>query len=185
DNVVSILLGNTDGTFGPPTRFGVGANPFSLAVADYDSDGKLDLVVANRLGNSISILKGDGRGSFVLTRTESVGLDPQSTATGDFNGDNEPDLVVAVTNDSRAAVLLNGTDIVAPTTLASVSPGANANGWNKTTAAVSLAATDNPGGSGVKEVRYKVGSNSEVVVPSGATAFNLTTQGVFPIHYYA
>jgi len=51
--------------------------------------------------------------------------------------------------------------------------------------AVSLAASDNPGGSGVKEVHYQVGSNSEATVPGASAAFNLATQGIFPVGYHA
>ncbi|HZE18967.1 MAG TPA: VCBS repeat-containing protein, partial [Candidatus Angelobacter sp.] len=50
-NSVSILLGNGDGTFGPRTDYPTGTNPvtslgnpFSLAIADVNSDGKSDLV---------------------------------------------------------------------------------------------------------------------------------------------
>jgi hypothetical protein len=185
DSVVWVLLGNADGTFGAPARFGVGAQPSSLTAADWNNDGYLDLVVANRRGNSISILRGNGNGSFVLTRTQAVGLDPQSVAAEDFNHDNEMDLLVAATSTNSVSVLLNATDVVAPTTLATASPGPNANGWNKTIVAVSLAAADNPGGSGVREVRYTIANNSEVVVAGASAAFTLTTQSTVPISYFA
>ena len=47
-----------------------------------------------------------------------------------------------------------GTDTVPPTTSASQSPAANANGWNNTNVTVTLNATDNPGGVGVKEIEF-------------------------------
>jgi FG-GAP-like repeat/Putative Ig domain len=47
DGTVTLLLGNGDGTFtqasGSP--YGVGANPFQIVAADFNGDGKLDLVV--------------------------------------------------------------------------------------------------------------------------------------------
>jgi hypothetical protein len=185
DSTAYVLLGNGDGTFGAPARFGVGGHPSSIAVGDFNGDGKLDLAVANRLSNSVSLLRGNGNGSFVLTRNQSVGPDPQSVATGDFNGDNEMDLLVALTGNNSASILLNATDLVAPTTIATTSPGPNPNGWNKSSVSVSLAATDNPGGSGVKEIRYTVGNNSEVVVSGASAIISLTSQGVFPISYHA
>jgi hypothetical protein len=185
DSVVRVLRGHADGTFGPPARFGVGAQPTSLAIADYNRDGRLDLVVANRLGNSISILQGNGAGAFVPDRNQAVGTDPQSAAAGDLNGDGATDLVVANASDNGIAVLLNTTDVVPPATLATVSPAANANGWHKAAVAVSLSATDNPGGAGVREVRYRVGNSPEVVVAGAAASVGLTTQGVFPIGYRA
>ena len=44
---VSVLLGNGDGTFQPRSRYATGAGPIAVAVADFNGDGKLDLVVAN------------------------------------------------------------------------------------------------------------------------------------------
>ncbi len=53
-NTVSILLGNGDGTFQPAvTRtYSVGNGPISVAVADFNRDGKLDLVVVNETDNN-------------------------------------------------------------------------------------------------------------------------------------
>ena len=44
DNTVSVLLGNPDGTFQPARNSATGNNPSSLAVGDFDADGKNDLV---------------------------------------------------------------------------------------------------------------------------------------------
>jgi len=185
DSVVSILLGNLDGTFGGPTGYGVGGHPFSMVVADFNKDGKPDIAVANRLSNSISILTGAGNGSFALTRTLSVGVDPQSVAAGDFRNSHQLDLATANTTSNTASVLFNTTDTIPPTTLATASPGPNSNGWNNTSVAVSLTATDNPGGSGVKEIHYSIGNTPEVVVSGASTVVNLTSQGIFSISYHA
>ena len=42
---VSILLGNSDGTFQPAVNFSAGNNPSAIAVGDFNGDGKLDLAV--------------------------------------------------------------------------------------------------------------------------------------------
>ena len=52
------------------------------------------------------------------------------------------------------SAVLQTLDNVPPTTATSAMPAANSNGWNNTDVIVSLMATDNPGGSGVKQVRY-------------------------------
>jgi enhancing lycopene biosynthesis protein 2 len=55
---VRLFPGMGDETFGPPVTTGVGKKPVSLAVADLDQDGKLDLAVANYFSGSISVLRG-------------------------------------------------------------------------------------------------------------------------------
>src|SRR5205807_2278591 len=86
-NSVSILLGNGDGTFGAPVNFTVGTNPRSVAVGDFNGDGKLDLAVAN-FGNSadtvtkgtVTILLGNGSGGFSQAANSpyTVGVHPRS-----------------------------------------------------------------------------------------------------------
>src|SRR5438094_6890427 len=44
---VSILLGRGDGSFQAPEPYAVGSNPTSVAVGDFNDDGRLDLAVAN------------------------------------------------------------------------------------------------------------------------------------------
>ena len=46
-NNVSILLGNGAGSFSAATNFAVGSDPYSVAVGDFNGDGKQDLAVAN------------------------------------------------------------------------------------------------------------------------------------------
>ena len=44
-NAVSVMLGNGDGTFRPKTDFPVGTQTQAVAAGDFNSDGKVDLVV--------------------------------------------------------------------------------------------------------------------------------------------
>src|SRR5215813_3999540 len=46
-NNVSILLGQGDGTFGPPQNFPVGAKPTCIVTGDFNGDRHLDLAVSN------------------------------------------------------------------------------------------------------------------------------------------
>jgi hypothetical protein len=54
---VSVLLGNGDGTFQAPTLFESGGQgAISVAVADFNGDGKPDLAVANFVSDTVDVL---------------------------------------------------------------------------------------------------------------------------------
>ncbi len=123
---VSVLLGNGDGTFRAPGVYTSGGNTaYSLAVADLNGDGKLDLVVANNCISSsncangtVGVLLGNGNGTFQpAVSYASGGYYAISVAVADVNGDGKPDLVVAnncVTSSNcangRVSVLLGNGD---------------------------------------------------------------------------
>ena len=95
---VTANVGHSIG-FGLALSPAVGPEPYSLAVGDFNGDGKLDLAVANYGGygfpSTVSILLGDGRGNFTLASSPAAGDSPLSVAVGDFNGDGNLDLAVA------------------------------------------------------------------------------------------
>ncbi len=75
----------------------VGHQPGVVAVADFNGDGKLDLVVLNGGSRNVSILLGNGDGTFQATKNFDVGGDnPPSIVVADFNGDGKADLGVAI-----------------------------------------------------------------------------------------
>jgi hypothetical protein len=88
----------------------VGRFPYSVAVADFNGDGVLDLAVANRGtppdGGSVSVLLGLGDGTFGAERRFGVGGVAVSVAVGDFNGDGLLDLAVANYASNTVSVLL-------------------------------------------------------------------------------
>ncbi len=55
-STVSLLRGKGDGTFLPRTDFSTGANPRSVATADFNGDGRTDAVTANRDFGTVSVL---------------------------------------------------------------------------------------------------------------------------------
>lgn len=110
---VSIFLGNGDGTFQTNVDYAVGsggANPYSIALGDFNEDGKLDLAVANYFSGTVSILLGNGDGTFQSHVDHTVGGLPQSIAVGDFNGDGKLDVAVANYGSSAVSVLLGNGD---------------------------------------------------------------------------
>src|SRR5438093_653613 len=90
-----ILASDCSASFVPGGQFRAGLGPGAVAVGDFNADGKLDLVVANKFSANVSVLLGRGDGTFQHATDYGVGVDPLSVAVGDFNGDNRLDLAVA------------------------------------------------------------------------------------------
>src|SRR5437867_1663522 len=93
-------------SFGAATPFSVGSFPESVAVGDFNGDGRLDLAVANTGSNTVSILLRTGAGAFGAATDFSVGSLPFSVAVGDFNGDGRLDLAVANLSSNTVYILL-------------------------------------------------------------------------------
>ncbi len=93
-NAEVVLLGNGDGTFQPgKTTMGVPAG--FVITADFNADGKLDLVISNpgAVNSSATfIFLGNGDGTFQSPTTAFS--DSGALAAADFNGDGKLDLVV-------------------------------------------------------------------------------------------
>jgi hypothetical protein len=110
-NNLTVLLGNGSGGFtpAPGSPFAAGTQPSSLAAADFNGDGHLDLAVASLNGNAVRVLVGDGRGAFAAMSSASfaTGTQPVSLAVADFNRDGKPDLVTANLGTRDLTVLLN------------------------------------------------------------------------------
>jgi hypothetical protein len=93
------VLAAGDPTFTSAPEVAVGANPRSLAIGDFNGDGKSDLATANSNSNSVSVRLGDGLGGFSGSTNFAVGLNPTFVAIGDFNGDGKADLVTTNINN--------------------------------------------------------------------------------------
>jgi hypothetical protein len=112
NNYVTILV-NSAGTgssrFLPnPATFPVGISPESLAVGDFNGDGKLDLAVANSDSNNIVLLLGDGTGKLAPAPSGplAVGSAPFFVAAADFNRDSRTDLAVVNYLGASVSILL-------------------------------------------------------------------------------
>lgn len=103
---VSILLGTGSGTFGAAASFSAGLAPVSLAKADFNKDGKLDLAVANRDSGNVSVLLGNGDGTFQAASAFAAGDQPASVLADDLNGDQLIDLAVANRGAGAVTILL-------------------------------------------------------------------------------
>ena len=81
-------------TFAPPASYPLAFNAFSAAAADFNGDGKLDLVVVGSPANDfLSISLGNGDGTFQAPTTYAVSA-PRLVATADFNRDGKMDVAI-------------------------------------------------------------------------------------------
>jgi FG-GAP-like repeat/Abnormal spindle-like microcephaly-assoc'd, ASPM-SPD-2-Hydin len=84
---MQIMLGNGDGTFSSGPTYQVPASPSSLAVADFNSDGKLDIAVAGAVATQIYTFLGNGNGTMqsptiYTTRSGNFWITPISLTPG-------------------------------------------------------------------------------------------------------
>ena len=114
-NYVTVVPGNGTGGFGPATNYPVGTvhpNPISLALGDFNRDGKVDLVVVTDFPGKVLIFLGNGAGSFSAGTNLSLAGRLASVAVGDFNRDGKLDLAVSsvagVNQDTVTILLGNG-----------------------------------------------------------------------------
>jgi len=103
------------GSFGSETTFPAGSSsddPVSVAVGDFNKDGKLDLVVVNTVSNTISILLGNGDGTFQSQTTYSTGASSGSlqAVVADFNQDNKLDIAVTNPGNQNVGIFLGNGD---------------------------------------------------------------------------
>src|SRR5262249_10582061 len=154
-----------------PGSFGVGANPTTtIAVGDFNGDGKQDLAVPNFGSSNVSILLGDGAGGFGSATNFSVGLSSFGGVVGDFDGDGKQDLAAANWDSNNVSILLRqccsfsispssknfgasgGSDSVA------VTAGANCD-WTAVSNDAFIQVTSGASGSGGGLVNYSVSAN--------------------------
>jgi hypothetical protein len=100
---VSVLQGHGDGTFGTAHVYPVGGNPNSIALGDFNNDGKLDIVTT---GTEVDVLLNNGDGTFGAS--QAVGSAGRSVVVADFNNDGFPDLAQIDGSGASIDVLLNG-----------------------------------------------------------------------------
>ncbi len=113
---LSIYLGDGKGGFtqakGSP--FPAGPNPSDIALGDFNSDGNLDVAIANHGVKLVTVLLGDGQGGFSLAPGSPSSVlsnpHPHGIAAADFNGDKKLDLAVDSWGENKVLVMFGNGD---------------------------------------------------------------------------
>jgi hypothetical protein len=93
---ISVLLGNGDGTFQPPTLSATLHPPRVIVLGNLNRDGKLDAVTIS--GSKLDILQGNGDGTFQPTVSYPIRSPAGKPILGDWNGDGALDIATADNN---------------------------------------------------------------------------------------
>lgn len=99
--------GPTTGIWFGPTNYAIGNFPNDVETADFNNDGKIDVVTGNSSSNNVSILFGDGAGFFSAASNYSTGTSINALTVADFNNDSFKDIVITQTGFFDAKLLLN------------------------------------------------------------------------------
>lgn len=107
----AVFLGKGDGTFQAPISVATTIGAQSLALADFNYDGKLDLAAGE---GSLHILLGNGNGTFTPKVTIPVSNGTSTLAIADFNKDGKLDVAIAGGNVGVSVFLGNGSGTFQP-----------------------------------------------------------------------
>jgi FG-GAP-like repeat len=116
---IAILLGDGSGRFAPTSpvgRFGKYGSD-TIAVADFNGDGREDLALGGSEDKGLYVLLGDGAGGFGAALTVTTSIRGGTLVAPDLNGDDRPDLVDATRYSSGISIWLGtGTGTFRPAT---------------------------------------------------------------------
>ncbi|HEV2176247.1 MAG TPA: FG-GAP-like repeat-containing protein [Terriglobia bacterium] len=105
--MVSVLLGNGDGTFQPAVTLDASGYWFSFVAGDFNNDGRLDLVGTNDTTNSASVLVSGIAGSSELSATSLV-------YGNELVGTTSPPQTVTLTNMGNGPLTVSSISLTGP-----------------------------------------------------------------------
>jgi hypothetical protein len=93
DSNVTVFLSSGGGYVA--TEYPYGHEPRSIVTADFNHDGRFDLITANEFSGTVDLFLNSGKGVFRSPLVLSIGaLTAVDVAVGDLNGDGKPDIIV-------------------------------------------------------------------------------------------
>jgi hypothetical protein len=99
---LGVYLNDGTGHFTLNNNYAVGVSPTrltrSLATADLNADGNLDLVAPDMSTSTVAVLYGNGNGTFQNAVEFPTPYTSTGVAIGDFNKDGKPDIVAAASS---------------------------------------------------------------------------------------
>jgi len=112
---LSIMLGNGDGTFQPPTNIALPTSPvvafgYGIIARDFNGDGNVDLAVASFELRQVLYFQGNGDGTFAAPVAATLTHRPVGLQVADLNADGKLDLVTVNSSDNSVSVLLGNGD---------------------------------------------------------------------------
>jgi hypothetical protein len=91
---ITVLLGDGHGGFRSTRRYPTGHGPVSGALADFNNDGRLDVVVSAVGSSVVTVYAGDGAGGLVEVGRPAVVRQPQTPVAADLDQDGRTDIAV-------------------------------------------------------------------------------------------
>jgi hypothetical protein len=131
---LEVLLNNKQGGFATAQTFTTDTSmamptPTSLAVADWNQDGAVDVAAVNIATGSVSVLRGNGDGTFGAPMILETGTTPAAVVSGDFDGNQRPDLLTLSTTTPVQVRLGDGLGNLPVSSTPSVSGCDPAHAW--------------------------------------------------------